>query len=88
MDMERERLQLAQEINAEAASGGEVDPAVARRLLEEKHGQVWNTDELAQDYEVLGFGAPLVVVRRKVDGKRGSLVFQHCPRFYFGFEEA
>lgn len=83
-----DRFHLAQEINAEATSGAEVDPAVARRLLEEKHGQVWTTDELAQDFRVLGFGAPLVVVERKSDGKKGSLVFQHCPRFYFGWEEA
>ena len=30
--------------------------------------------------------APLVVVRRKSDGVKGSLMFQHSPRFYFGFE--
>jgi hypothetical protein len=34
---------------------------------------------------VIGFMAPLVVVRRKHDGKKGSLEFQHSPRFYFGF---
>jgi len=34
---------------------------------------------------VLGFMAPLVVVRRKADGVRGSLEFQHNPRFLFQF---
>ena len=29
--------------------------------------------------------APFVVVRRKGDGKKGSLEFQHQPRFYFNF---
>lgn len=30
--------------------------------------------------------APLVVVRRKADGVKGSLEFQHNPRFYFNFQ--
>jgi hypothetical protein len=29
--------------------------------------------------------APFVVVRRKADGRKGSLEFQHHPRFYFNF---
>ena len=35
---------------------------------------------------VIGFSAPLVVVSRKSDGQKGSLMFQASPRFYFGFE--
>ena len=35
---------------------------------------------------MLGFMAPYVVVRRKSDGQRGSLMFQHDPRFYFSFD--
>ena len=35
---------------------------------------------------MLGFAAPLVVVRRKSDRVKGSLMFQGSPRFYFGFE--
>jgi hypothetical protein len=27
-----------------------------------------------------------VVVRRRSDGVKGSLYFQHNPRFYYGFE--
>ena len=30
--------------------------------------------------------APLIAVRRKSDGVKGSLMFQGSPRFYFGFE--
>ena len=70
----RERLA---EINAEPGS---------REALEAQYGQVWDTQQLAQDFEVIGFLAPLVVVRRKTDGMKGSLEFQHGPpRLYFNF---
>lgn len=51
--------------------------------MEEK---TWTTEELQIDYEVLGFQAPFVVVRRKSDGVKGSLQFDHSPRIYYGFE--
>ena len=35
---------------------------------------------------VIGFSAPLVVVKSKSDNQKGSLMFQASPRFYFGFE--
>ena len=35
---------------------------------------------------MLGFMAPLVVVKRKSDSPKGSLYFQHSPRYYYGFE--
>lgn len=70
------RRQRLIEINAEPGS---------REALEAQHGQVWNTDELGRDFEPIGFMAPFVVVRRRSDGKKGSLEFQHNPRFYFGF---
>lgn len=59
----------------------------SRESLESKYGQVWDADELARDFEVLGFLAPFVVVRRKSDDMKGSLEFQHHPRFYFNFAE-
>jgi hypothetical protein len=59
-----------------------------RAVLEEKYGQTWNTEELQQDFSVLGFAAPYVIVERKSDHKKGSLMFQHHPRFYFGWTEA
>ena len=71
------RRELVAEINAEPGS---------REALEALHGQVWSTDELSQDFEVLGFMAPMIAVRRKSDGIKGSLYFQHSPRFYFSFE--
>jgi len=60
----------------------------SREYLESKHGQIWDTDQLREDFEVLGFMAPVVVVRRRCDGVKGSLFFQHDPRFYFGFQPA
>jgi hypothetical protein len=60
---------------------------VERKRLEAQHGKVWSTDEVREEFTVEGFMAPFCVVRRKADGVRGSLMFQHSPRFYFGFKE-
>ena len=51
----------------------------------ERGEQVWNTDELTKDFEVLGFMAPFVVVRKRDTGERGTLQFTHDPRYYFGW---
>lgn len=45
----------------------------------------WNTQELTQDFEVIGFGYGLCVVKRKSDGVKGSLDFTHMPRKYYNF---
>lgn len=71
-------------VNGAVESG---DCAAERKRLVALHGQVWDTKELSSDFSVEGFLAPFVVVRRKSDGKRGSLCFQHYPRFYFDFTE-
>ncbi|WP_013627308.1 hypothetical protein [Rubinisphaera brasiliensis] len=70
------RREMVKEINVAPGS---------REYLEAKHGQVWDTSELQQEFEVLGFMAPLVVARRRSDGTRGSLMFQANPRFYFSW---
>jgi ATP-dependent Zn protease len=57
----------------------------SREALELQYGQVWTTEEMSRDFEAIGFSAPFIVVRRRVDGKKGSLEFQHRPRFYFNF---
>jgi hypothetical protein len=57
-----------------------------RATLQLRHGQVWDTQQLRQDFEVLEFAAPYFVARRKKDGVLGTLEFQHEPRFYFNFE--
>jgi len=56
-----------------------------RTRLESAHGRVWDAEQLAQQFEVLGFMAPYVVVKRRSDGRKRSLEFQHSPRFYFNF---
>lgn len=73
------RRELVAEINAEPGS---------REALEAVHGEVWDTEQVREQFDVIGFGAPFVVVRRKADGIKGSLMFQHNPRFYFGFQPA
>lgn len=58
-----------------------------RKRLQEIHGDVWNTQEIQEIFTIHGFGSPFVAVTRKSDGARGSLEFQHMPRFYFNFQE-
>lgn len=48
----------------------------------------WTTDQVRELFEVEGFAAPFVLVRRKSDGKRGTLMFRHSPRVYFGWQES
>lgn len=71
------RREMQAHLNAEAAE---------RVTLEAKHGQVWSTDELREAFTVQGFAAPMIVVTRKADSVKGSLYFQHSPRFYWGFQ--
>jgi hypothetical protein len=58
-----------------------------RTELEARHGQVWSTAQLREQFEVTGYMAPYVIVRRKADDAIGSLEFQHDPRYYFNFQE-
>lgn len=58
-----------------------------RPALEQKHGIVWTAQELVVQYELLGVSAPFVVAVDKATGKKGSLMFQHNPRFYFAWQE-
>ncbi|PQO27680.1 hypothetical protein C5Y96_18925 [Blastopirellula marina] len=71
------RRQQVAEINAKPGS---------REYVAAKHGEVWNTSELQRDFEVLGFLAPYCVVRRRSDGVKGNIMFQHNPRLYYGFQ--
>ena len=59
----------------------------SREDLESKHGEVWDTKELQEDFFVEGFMAPFVSVKRKSDNVKGTLEFQHSPRFYFNFSQ-
>jgi hypothetical protein len=57
-----------------------------RQQMEAKHGQVWNTQELTDDFKVIAFSSPIVMVVRRADNVKGSLWFDHRPRFYYGFD--
>jgi hypothetical protein len=75
---ENMRRALVSKINSEATE---------RADLESRYGQVWNTQELARDFEVMEFAAPFAIVKRKADNRMGSVLFQHHPRYYFSFQE-
>jgi hypothetical protein len=60
--------------------------AADRATLERRHGQVWDSLELRRDFTVVGFLAPLAVVRRKSDGMLMTLMFQPQPRLYFNLK--
>jgi hypothetical protein len=62
------------------------DNPAERELLERFYGQVWDTKQLQEDFAVEGFMAPFCSVTRKEDGARGALLFQHHPRYYWGFQ--
>lgn len=75
-EIENLRRAMLEQLNS---SAGE------RAALEAEHGQVWDTAELQRDFSVESFLAPFVLARRKSDGKLGTLMFQHMPRYYFDF---
>lgn len=76
---ENKRRHMAQAINS--------NPLGREELAEQFGDDVYDTAELSEEFEVVSFAAPFIVVRHKATGKLGSLYFQHKPRFYFGFQE-
>ena len=72
-------------INAFAA---EQTPEQLRASLENVYGadNVFDTQQLDENFNVVDFAAPYVIVRRLSDNKKGSLTFAHSPRFYFDFQ--
>ena len=71
------RREMVAEINT--------NPSV-REELTTAHGQVWDTEEMSKEFEPLGFQAPFILVRRREDKIRGTLMFQHNPRLYYSFK--
>jgi hypothetical protein len=59
-----------------------------RAALAAVWGAVYATAEVTDAFTIEAFMAPFVVATRKADGVRGTLQFQHAPRFFFGFEPA
>lgn len=58
-----------------------------RAKLQERHGQVWDHEQMQKEFSVRGFLAPYVMVTNKETGARGVLEFQNSPRFYFRWTE-
>lgn len=71
------RMDITDSINSKFAQ---------RKKLEQEWGQVWDTEQLTEDFKVISFLAPYVFVERKADQKQGTMLFQHFPRYYFSFE--
>jgi hypothetical protein len=76
-DEEAGRKVLADAIN---------ESALEREALEKKWGEVWDTNQVQEVFQIHGFLAPFVSVTRKADGVKGALTFQHLPRYYFAFQ--
>lgn len=61
------------------------DPADVQQDLAQKYGEVWNDEELVEQFGVQFFDGPRVHVIRLADGARGTVGFIDKPRFYFAF---
>jgi len=61
------------------------DPG-SRKDLESRYGDVWDTSELQKNFSVLAFAAPFCIVSRKSDNTKGTVTFQHDPRYYYDFQ--
>lgn len=76
--------QQQQELRKLADSlGGQLTEEAVQAYLTACRGLVFNTEQLGEHFEVTGFMAPFVHVKRKLDGKKLLLEFTHMPRFYF-----
>lgn len=63
------------------------DTEATKKELESIYGEgnVFTTAELTENFIVHAFLAPLVEVTRKSDNQKGSMLFNHMPRFYYNF---
>jgi hypothetical protein len=66
---------------------GHLESGEARAALEAYYtvNNVWNTEEVATEFEISHFEPPYIYVIRKSDGIHGTLMFLDAPRFYFSF---
>lgn len=81
------RRGVSLDVEAAALRQAMVEAGVPAADLAADQGPTWDTEALQADFEVIGFAAPFVVVRRKADGVKGTLEFVSHPRVYFGFRE-
>lgn len=76
--IEAMRMKMASIINSKPKT---------REELTKDFGNVYDCEDIHTAYEIIGFAAPFVYVKEKANGKKGTLIFQHNPRFYYSFEE-
>ena len=56
-----------------------------RQELEKQYGKVYDTKQAIETFEIQSFLAPYCVAIERKTGKKGVLLFQDYPRFYFDF---
>lgn len=62
----------------------EAYPDVHQRVQDGE--ECWTTEEVTQEFEILGFMAPFCTAVRISTGEKGSLLFVHRPRIYYGWK--
>ena len=67
------------------ARAAQLNMNLPRETLEAFYGQVWSTEELKAQWNIVTFVSPLVLVKSRADGSTGSFEFQDSPRFYFNY---
>lgn len=72
-------------IDVLASQYGHMEAGEVRSALEGFYKNVWNDDELVEQFGVSHFEPPYVHVIRKQDKVRGTVMFVDRPRFYFSF---
>lgn len=55
------------------------------RTDEDILGPTWTTQTLQEDFVVHAFLAPFCVVTKKDTREKGTLLFRHSPRVYWGW---
>lgn len=63
----------------------EAYPDVHQAIQDNMEGECWSTDEVQEEFEILGFMAPFVTAIKRSTGEKGVLTFVHNPRVYYGW---
>ena len=55
------------------------------QAIQEEEGECWTTEEVVEEFEIIGFLAPFCTAKRRETGEKGTLLFVHRPRVYYGW---
>ena len=58
------------------------------QAIQEDEGKCWTTDEVQDEFEILGFIAPFCAAIRRETKEKGALTFVHQPRLYYHWRVA